>query len=387
LPPFWRVNSYGYPNPFGPTNAIEAWQTFESFATNHSYEALKKYWSSGNGPRVLDQHTVESWKATFEEFGLLYVLSREDDVVITPGGNQIIKAVAAKDQKEFVRLTFNLLLRYPLKGPPRRGRGEPFDSSDLLLYRALYAAILDLEGYLLWTELERVLCYCFSRAAVRSAVDLIAALRLNPTEISKYDLPSESRGAFYNSLNQVMVHASLYYTVVDNVNVSSPYTGTHERRHSLIGEWLPIVSEGLGGETMPSECNGTFLSRLPSAPGFSTEEQYFAYIGAEVPPSNSLPGVKTVELGSDIVAVLQIGVHCSRTSSGIQGPAAVCCGLSEGQRVIVTDDFNWTWIVEGKSLGSAPGTVSVRLRRARPIVDASPVLKLLGAPNGESKGK
>src|SRR5947207_993183 len=99
---YWRVNSYGYPNPFSSSqNARQAWETFLSFFDFSSYRKLKEFWESGDAGRLLDSHAVESWKATFEEFGLLYVLSRTNEIQITPAGIQFREAAEARDQDEF----------------------------------------------------------------------------------------------------------------------------------------------------------------------------------------------------------------------------------------------------------------------------------------------
>src|SRR5271170_1866447 len=135
---FWRVNSYGYPNPFNPeTKSQEAWATFRSFCDhdNASYSALKTFWGSGGEHRKLDSHAVESWKATFEEFGLLYVISRSNKVSITPAGKQFYEAAAREHEDDLVWIGLNLLLRYPLRGPPRaRSKSAAHEESNLLLY-------------------------------------------------------------------------------------------------------------------------------------------------------------------------------------------------------------------------------------------------------------
>src|ERR1044071_3433886 len=131
---FWRVNSYGYPNPFSSSQkAVQAWETFLSFFDFASYGKLKEFWESGAAGRLLDSHAVESWKATFEEFGLLYVLSRSDEIQITPAGLQFREAAEARNQDEFGWIGLSLLLRYPLHGPPRARRGRQRDAN-LLLY-------------------------------------------------------------------------------------------------------------------------------------------------------------------------------------------------------------------------------------------------------------
>src|SRR6266567_407276 len=118
---FWRVNSYGYPNPFNPdTKSQEAWATFCSFFShdNAAYTSLKAFWASSKAPRKLDGHAVESWKATFEEFGLLYVISRSNTITITPAGNSSPVMPCAIFHCKAIYLAVAKNHRDPLPGVP-----------------------------------------------------------------------------------------------------------------------------------------------------------------------------------------------------------------------------------------------------------------------------
>ena len=114
---------------------------------NTSYKTVKENWSNDSA-RPIKSSGVESWKAAFEEFGLLYVLSGTDQIVVTPGGKQLIKAYEDSDRREFAWVGLNLLLRYPLRGKTeRQSYGSEFDNSDLLLYWFIFAALIELEGF------------------------------------------------------------------------------------------------------------------------------------------------------------------------------------------------------------------------------------------------
>src|SRR5579885_3166965 len=173
---YWRVNSYGYPNPFvQERKAKEAWVTLKSFYERDygAYTSLKEFWES-HRPRKLDSHAVESWKATFEEFGLLYVISRSNKITITPAGKQFYEAAVQEHEEDFVWIGLNLLLRYPLQGPPRgRHKSPAHGTSDLLPYRFLYSAMRDLGDYFWWTELERVFCRVFATSEAKPAVEAV----------------------------------------------------------------------------------------------------------------------------------------------------------------------------------------------------------------------
>ncbi len=386
---FWRVNSYSYPNPFSSApKALQAWITLASFRQVSSYSELKAYWASGSGGRRLDAHTVESWKATFEEFGLLYVMSRSDNIVITPAGRQFFEAADKGNSDDLVWIGLNLLLRYPLAGPPRRSRGERYDESDLLLYWFLYGAMRELSNELWWPELERVLCYVFTTAEARTAVQSVAQLRAGARELSDFPEPPVARGAFYNSLNQVIVHAGMHHVLFEGSNSEAFYsTAGGERHHWIAHDRLRLIDLALGGSAQAVDCadSASYVARMPTAPDFiDHEESYFAYVGAAVKPlaEAALTTVETVPFEGGLVPLLRAGIHYQVSSSTtIEGPITALCRLSGGQRLILSHDHARSYIIDGKEL--VPGNkVRISVRRARPIVNAGPILDLLGGSNG-----
>lgn len=388
MPPaadYWKVNSYGYPNPFSDiANAVQAWQTLLTFFEFSSYRKLKEFWASNAAPRYLDAHAVESWKATFEEFGLLYVLSGNDEIHITPAGAQYRGAAESKNVQEFVWVGLTLLLRYPLRGT-RRPKGPRHEESDLLLYWFLYVAMRELGNYFWWSELERVLCKVFKVSEAPEALATIRGLRSGATEIGSLPLPVANRkGAFYNSLNQVVVHASMYYELMDKTIDDSLYEiDTRERRHRILHKWNHLIDLALGGTAQVADCEdgGGLIARMPKAPDFDGDEQkYFDYLGAEVQPVPSATGEGTlpqVTIEGGLVSVLSEGIHYESKSQGeISGAIAVLCKLAVGQRVILGHDLARSFIVvEKKRQGASDLTVSVR--RARPITNVSPIKDLL----------
>lgn len=390
---FWRVNSYGYPNPFSPDiKSQEAWATFDSFYQRDqgSYSSLKTFWKSNKAPRKLDSHAVESWKATFEEFGLLYVISRSNRITITPAGRQFYDAAKENDEREFVWIGLNLLFRYPLQGPPRgRSKSAAHSEADILPYRFLHSAMRDLGDYFWWSELERVLCRVFSTSAARPAIDTIRQLRTNPSELEGYPLPVDKRkGAFYNSLNQVANHAGMNHLVLKQDNDGEHY-GPNEsrRRHFIKRDYLSLVSVALGDLTNPSDCNASakFVDRLPTAPAFTDEQSYFDYLGAAVPNLSAAEATATPEavaLGGDSVFVLKSGEHFDPVSADgrervVEGKTLTLCQIARNHRVILSTDADWTYLVAGKDV-VGPTTVRLSLRRARPITNMEPIETLFG---------
>ena len=384
---YWRVSSYGYPCFFGESEkSQEAWSTLLTFFEFSDYAALKKYWNSKDAPRLLTSHAVESWKATFEEFGLLYVESRSNQVTITPAGAQLREAAERNDETEFAWIGLNLLLRYPLRGP-RRPKSELHRDSDLLIYRFLFASMLDLDEYFWWTELERILCRVFQTEQAINAVHDVRVLRTHPELISHIDLPVAARpGGFYNSLNQVAVHAGMNHLLLGVDDSECPYGVIEPKRKQFIRrEWLGMIRRALSNNGGSEQCmtGGSAIARIPSAPIFLNEGDYFEYLGAKVRPMASSvdSSLSAVELQGDLVFVLSLDSHfLVESPTTILGNVAMLCQLARGQRLILSHDEKWTYIVVHKELVNAE-VVRVEVRRARPISNIAVIRALQGAGN------
>ncbi len=383
---FWRVSSYGYPCFFSDSeNAQEAWITLLSFFDFTDYRALKSYWSSKNAPRRLSSHAVESWKATFEEFGILYVESRSNKVTITPAGIQLRESAERNEGNEFAWIGLNLLLRFPLRGP-RRPKSEAHRGSDLLLYRFWYAALLDLDGYIWWTELERILCRVFQTDEAIDAIEDVRTMRNHPDYVAKVALPvTQRQGAFYNSLNQVAVHAGMNHLLLGSEDIECPYGVTEPKRKQFIHRnWLGMIRNALSHNGGSDHCatGGSATARLPAAPQFSDENDYFSYMGAQVAPmsSQAIP-LRTVAVQGERVFFLKEGDDYTLDSDGaISGPVASLCQLARGQRIILSHDEQWTHLVEVKNLIDTY-RVKIGHRRARPISNIEIIRSMLGESN------
>lgn len=384
---FWRVNSYGYPCFFSESaKAQEAWSTLLSFFEYSQYDLLKEYWSSPMAPRKLSSHAVESWKATFEEFGILFVESRSNLITITPAGNQLIEAAHNNDKDEFAWIGLNLLLRYPLRGP-RRPKSSAHEDADLLIYRFLYSALLDLDNYLWWTELEYILCRVFQTLDAKDAIDDVIHLRKQPELLSHLDLPAaQKKGAFYNSLNQVAVHAGMNHLILGSEELASPYGDEQSGRRQFIQhDWIGMIRKSLSSNGNSDQCatGGFAISRLPAAPKFQDEREYFDYLGAPVISMLSKAGgsLDSVFLqGEQVYFLTEKESHFLVYQKYISGHVASLCQLARGQRIVLSYDEAWTYIVEEKELLDA-NTVKVKIRRARPISNVHVIRSLRGEYN------
>jgi hypothetical protein len=365
---------------------------FESFTQRPGYASVKTYWES-HPTRPVQPHTVESWKATFEEFGLMYVLSRSDNVVITPGGHQLVAAASEGNEREFAWLALNLLLRYPVRGEAgRRSRGDDFDRSDLLLYWYLHATLIELGGF--WQqELFRVLAHVFRRSEALAAIDLVRALRAGTADITNYVDPSDgASGGIYNALNQVLNHASLNHMLFTSSREDSRYFDeTRENWWYVRDEYRDLIELALGAQAqqLPSGCvaQASLIQRMPSAPNPPDEQAYFDYVGASITPlaeaeSQALASpAPTVEYAGEVVFLLSEGQHFTRIDDRqIVGPVHSLCVLAEERRVILSDYLERTCMVELKELRGSE--VVVRLRPARPIIDRDYVVGLFSGGAG-----
>lgn len=365
---------------------------FESFAfasdEQKGYRSLKRHWENHQS-RPVQPHAVESWKATFEEFGLLYVLSRSDDVVITPGGRQLLRAAAADDKREFAWTALNLILRYPVRGEAgRRSRGDDLEQSDLLLYWYLHAALVELDGFS-QQELFRVLAHVFRQSEAQAAVHLVRQLRAKSARISDYPDPSGGgSGGVYNALNQVLNHGSLNHMLFTSSKEDSRhFADTRENWWFVRDEYRDLIELALGGQVqpLPAGCatQASLMQRMPAAPTHADEQSYFNYIGAPVTPLATARAhaeavaASTVEYGGKSVFLLTEGQHFTHGEANhIVGPVHALCLLAEERRVILSDDLQWTYMVEHKEL--AGNEVVVRIRQARPIMDPDYVMSLFG---------
>ncbi|TNE62680.1 MAG: DUF3883 domain-containing protein [Alphaproteobacteria bacterium] len=284
---FWRVSSYSYPNPFSDNaKSREAWETLLSFKKHSSYANLKAAWAKGDYNRKLTHQGVESWKATFEEFGLLYVLSGTDDIRITPAGQQFFDAGLQGSAEQLEWIGLNLLFRYPLRGS-RRPKSALHGNSDLLLYRFLFSIFVDCDFVLYWPEFERIISKVFYKEEANIALGQVRALRSNVSKVSSYDLPVvERKGAFYNSLNQVMMHASIGYALFDKTNDTVYPSDESARTHTIPPIKRRLIIDALRlSENAATES----VAALPAAPEFSSEHEYFDYLGRLVSPSSVSP--------------------------------------------------------------------------------------------------
>jgi len=381
---YWRVASYGYPNPFGDKNSIRSWEIFKSFVEHDSYGAVKGHWASRDVAERLSSNSVESRKASLEEFGLLYVLSHTDKVVITPGGRQLLEAAEKDDVTRFAWVGINLLMRFPLNGPPR-STNTSNTSSDFPIYNFMYSALCELGNYVWFEELLRVLGTVTSLDEARDAVNLVRDLRTGSKTFDTFAPMPSLKGAFYNSMNQVLNHLGLAGLLLFSTREEPPYNRDFPRRDAVHANYREMVRLAIGerAETLPDDdCSmpDQFIGRIPVVPHFDTEQDYFAYLGAAVPDMEQAKSsveqrLPQVLFGQENVSVLTEAVHYIRGENSIVGEVATLCRISRGQRLVLSHDSEWTYKVRDKQRTSG-GQITVELARSKPISNAATILPL-----------
>jgi len=372
---YWHVASYGYPNPFGDKRAVRTWEIFASFASIGSYRAVKDYWESDSVSPTMSAHAVESRKSSFEEFGLLYVLAGSDQVVVTPGGYQLLEAAESGDRDQFIWVAVNLLIRFPLQGPPR-SKVTSNAASGFPIYHFMYSALSELQNYVWLHELAYVLSGVTTPDGAQRAIEKVRALRTGTEQFA--DTLPELRDAFYNAINQIINHVGLAGLIVDSKWEISPYGTELHRRATLLSAPSELVRVAIGGTGLQAgggddDCTAPdqFIRRIPMVPAFADEEEYFTYLGGKVGSLSEARRLTEevlpqVAFGQENVSVLSEGVHYSLSGGDITGSVSTLCRISRGQRVVLSHDPEWTYKVRDKKRSSADD-VLVTVTKSKPI--------------------
>lgn len=375
----WIVNTYGYPNPFSSLpRSQEAWEIFELFLETDDYAEVKLKWHTLKGT---NKSGLESRKLAYEEFGMLYVITGSGKVVITPAGRQMVEAWQNADHAQFIWVGMNALLRYPLTGPPmpRPSKGGAAQrQSKLLLYAVMLAVIKDL-GYIWREEFDHVLSQAFTSSSVEEAVSNIRRLRSRDETLANFPIDNEDV-THSNMMTQLIGHCSMNYDLIvsDNSEVFYKNRG-RELKYFINPKWMDLVDKALGGVALAGGCfvDKSFVSRMPSSPGFATEEEYFDYLGAEVSaPSEKAAVFSTADIGGSFVPVLIEGKDYTLIDANtIRGTVEQFCQIPVRQRLIASHNTTRTFSVETKVRDS--NHIILTLRQTKPLTLTSAITDIL----------
>lgn len=276
----WFTSFIGYPNFFEPTGrGAELAHVFISLG--EAAEAGKSYADSKRLFPGLDHAQVETKKAAFQEFGLLYVVPRSNTLTLTPLGRQILDLCANKEQIEKNRRTILLslargLARYQFNNPlPVGGNRKEFRararSSDVLPYLASYYLLNRLGGVLTESEFRGKLFGLQQMSKLRSVEDAIRKRRDTGKRFEDIAGLPKVKGTADNLKIYFLNHLSLDNEIIKLSKASEPYGGD-EQIFELTQLGLEIT-----GSVLDTEWNGwrKTASAIPRARSFSTIDDYF----------------------------------------------------------------------------------------------------------------
>lgn len=178
----WFTSFIGYPNFFRSTGrGTDLAEVF--LKLGEAAKAGMAYSEAKNLFPDIDSHQVETKKAAFQEFGLLYVIPRSDTITLTPLGHQILDFCSSREIVEANRRNILLALTYGLAryqfnnplpvGGNRREARERSTSSDVLPYLACYYLLHKLKGILTAGEIKGAIFGLQKMADLRALEDAI----------------------------------------------------------------------------------------------------------------------------------------------------------------------------------------------------------------------
>jgi hypothetical protein len=189
----WPTSHVGMLHPFGLKHARDRWNDFVRLAraglSGTDYNGAKKLFS-------VSHQQVETRKSLFEELGLLYVAEGSDQIILTPVGKQLLRAVPQPpptEPKESLRLWVDEILCWALSntqinrpqsfGSPKISEEER-TSCTIRPYACFWQAMRDLGGSIALSEFVGALRYVKTPADYTPAMSTIKAARAVGRELS-----------------------------------------------------------------------------------------------------------------------------------------------------------------------------------------------------------
>jgi len=246
----WFTSFIGYPNFLkNQGNSYELGRAFLTLA--QASLSGKTYAESKRLFPTLDHAQVETKKAAFQEFGLLYVTPRSNTITVTPLGKQIYRLSLDRQERDKNRRTILLalihaLVRYQFNNPLPVGGNRYADraqSSDVLPYLACYYLLLKLDGFLTVSELRGAIFGLRAMADLRKLEKKMR--RQRKIGVPFPDLPSlpSTEGTANNLKIYFMAHLSLDGEIL-HATTSSCY-GREEQAFELTQFGYEVVESVL----------------------------------------------------------------------------------------------------------------------------------------------
>tara|TARA_Y100000310_G_scaffold249848_1_gene255987 strand:+ start:320 stop:928 length:609 start_codon:yes stop_codon:yes gene_type:complete len=157
------------------------------------------------------------------------------------------------------------------------------------------------------------------------------------------------------------------------VAIITPFVG------SIVGAWLMWIPDHFtNANALERERHRSTCPVCDGKPGFADERAYFDYLDAPVaqrPVADH--DLEYVSIEDSPVAFLRQGTHYElRAANTLSGRMRPLCQLRTTQRVILSHDLQWSYLVQAKRRTGAD-TLEVDLRRGRPISNPGPLRRYL----------
>lgn len=227
----------------------------------------------------LDPHQVETKKAAFQEFGLLYVVPHSNRLSITPLGDQILALTIDRKTLETNRRLLLLALgrglaRYqfdnplPVGGNAARAR---WASTDVRPYLACYYLLHKLAGVLTVSELRGAVFGLKSMSHIRNLEDKIR--RQRKLGVMFEDLPGlpANTGTANNLKIYFASHLSLSNSIMKTIDREKAYGG-EDQAFELTQFGYEVTASVLDVEWPNWR---SIASPIPKAAHYGSVEEYF----------------------------------------------------------------------------------------------------------------
>jgi hypothetical protein len=281
----WKTSSIGFPNFFrgdGASHQLADFYRRMADATSRGvrYKEAKKLFP-------ISAHQVETKKAAFQEFGLLYVVPHSDVISITPVGQQLLQFVRRPGNAEQARRNVLLLLahslsRYQFDNPLPIGGNRNREwavSTDVLPYLAGYYLLRRLNGILTVSEL---LGAVFGLKRMKDLPELSATIikrRRRRQPFDRLDGLPENEGTVENIKIYFMAHLSLDSQIIRDQRAD--YYGFEEQCYECTGLGAEIITPILDSQFRDWRSSHPIV---PTARPYQNEIDYFSNVVGVICP-------------------------------------------------------------------------------------------------------
>jgi hypothetical protein len=300
----WFTSYIGYSDFFASSgNSAELARSFHTLA-----RAAGKGATYGDSKKLfpgLDHAQVETKKAAFQEFGLLYVVPRSDRISVTPLGKQITSWTFNQkraDQNRRVVL-FALargLARYQFDNPLPVGGAKGIaraQSSDVRPYLVCYYLLQKLDGFITTSEFFGAISALQKSKDVVSVVDQIRVARKSHSKLVPHAGLPTVKGTTDNLKIYFFAHLGLANHILRSKQGDTTVYSTPDQVFELTETGYEITASVLDSE-WPSWRIGKV--KAPTSASFISISDYFSNgVGNACPAGLMAHDIKVAEEKSE----------------------------------------------------------------------------------------